>query len=437
MDWMIVLSIGIALLFVLFFLGVPIFIAFLIVNITGTLYAFGPAGFGLFVNSIYNTATFTELATIPLFVLIGEILFRSGSMNVLLNSLDCLIGKVRGRQYVLCIALSGVLGALCGSAAAVAAMLGRSMLPNMLNRGCDTKLSLGTILGGASLAPVIPPSILAIIIGTLANVSIADLLVAGILPGLMLSLLFVCYVGARLWLDPSLAPEEDAGPNHVTWRDRGMAILRMAPCSLVFVLLMGLIMLGMATPSEAAATGAVGALLAAALYKGLSWNVITESLRSAATVSAMILLIMAASVMFSQLLAFTGTAGDLTRFVTGLTSNTVLTLFIMLFIPFILFMFLDEVAVLLILVPIYQPIIVHYDFDPVWFWMLMLINSTLGAMTPPVGYMLFALKGAAPEISTGTIFRAAWPFVGMIVFGLAIMALFPQIITVVPQMIAR
>lgn len=438
MSWVATLSAGLLILFALFIAGVPIFAAFIIVNVAGTLYAFGTSGFGLFANSIYTTATSNSLATIPLFMLIGEILFRSGSMDVLLNSLDKLIGRVRGRQYFLCIALSAMLGALSGSAAAVAAMLGRSILPNMIARGCDTRLSLGTILGGASLAPVIPPSILAIIIGTLADVSIADLLMAGIVPGLVLALLFVAYILVRLKLDPSLATDDrNLDAPTVTWPERGQAVLNMAPCALVLFLVMGLIMLGIATPSEAAATGAAGAIVAAAIYRGLSWRMIVASLSSAAALSAMIVLIMAASVTFSQLLAFTGATGQLTKVITSLTSDPAAALFLMMLVPFILFMVLDEVAVLLVLVPIYQPIVSHFEFDPVWFWMLMLINSTLGAMTPPVGYMLFALKGAAPELSTGTIYRAAGPFVAIIIVGISILATFPQIVTAVPTAVGK
>ncbi|MFO0987283.1 MAG: TRAP transporter large permease subunit [Alphaproteobacteria bacterium] len=433
MTWWLALGIGLAFLLSLFALGVPIFVAFLIVNIAGVLAFFGPAGFGLFANSIFTTATTTALVTAPLFVLMGELLFRSGAMEVVLNSLDRLIGRIRGRQYVLCILLSAILGALSGAAIAVAGMLGRSLLPAMLNRGYDRKLSAGTILGGASLDPVIPPSVLAIIIGTLADVSIAALLIAGIVPGLVLALLFLVYVLIRVWRDPSLAPEpaRDEGPARGS---KTMAVVRMAPAGLVFFMVIGLIMLGIATPSEAAATGALGALVVAALYRALRLAAIVEALKSAVNVAGQILLIMCSAVMFSQLLTFTGATTELTKIVTGLELGRPLMLLLMMALPFVLFMFLDQVALMLVIIPIYQPLLKILGFDAVWFWTLFLINAAAGALTPPFGYVLFALKSAAPELSMGEIFSASWPFVWLLVLGIAIFALFPPIVTFLPSL---
>ena len=189
----------IGLLLALLFLGIPVFVAFLILNVAGILVLMGPAGFGLFANSIYTTATISALATVPLFIVMGEILFRSGAMEAVFDSLDRLVGRIRGRQYVLCILLSAILGALSGAAMAVAGLLGRSLLPEMLKRGYNTRLSAGVILAGACLDPIIPPSVLAILIATLAEISTASLLIAGIIPGLLLMCLFLIYVMYRVW----------------------------------------------------------------------------------------------------------------------------------------------------------------------------------------------------------------------------------------------
>ena len=207
MTWWVALSAGVSMLLVLLAIGVPIFVSFLLLNVAGVLVFLGPAGFGLFAASIFTTANISALAAVPLFILMGDILFRSGAMEVLFNSLDRLIGRIRGRQYVLCILLSAILGALSGAAMAVAGMLGRSLFPSMVGRGYDTRLSVGTILGGASLDPIIPPSVLAIIIATLAQVSTGKLLVAGILPGLLLTGMFLVYVLIVVWAKPSLAPD--------------------------------------------------------------------------------------------------------------------------------------------------------------------------------------------------------------------------------------
>jgi tripartite ATP-independent transporter DctM subunit len=433
MTWWLALGIGLAALLSLFAIGIPIFVSFLIVNIVGVLIFFGPPGFGLFANSVFTTATTAALVTAPLFVLMGELLFRSGAMDVVLNSLDRLVGRIRGRQYVLCILLSAILGALSGAAVAVAGILGRSLLPAMLRRGYDRKLSAGTILAGASLDPVIPPSVLAIIIGTLADVSIAALLIAGIIPGLLLALLFLAYALIRVWRDPSLAPE----PSHDDGPARGsklMAVVRMAPASLVFFMVIGLIMLGVATPSEAAATGALGAVAVGALHGGLNIKAFIESLKSAVNVSGLILLIMCSAVMFSQLMTFTGATSELTRIVAGLELGRPIMLFLMMALPFVLFMFLDQIALMLVIIPIYQPLLKLLDFDPVWFWTLFLINAAAGALTPPFGYVLFALKSAAPELTMGEIFRASWPFVWLLVLGIVLLALFPPLVTFLPSL---
>jgi tripartite ATP-independent transporter DctM subunit len=431
MTWWVALSVGLALLLFLFALGLPVFAAFLIVNIVGVLAFFGPAGFGLFANSIFTTATTSALITVPLFVLMGELLFRSGAMEVVLNSLDRLVGRIRGRQYVLCILLSAILGALSGAAVAVAGMLGRSLLPAMLSRGYDRKLSAGTILGGASLDPVIPPSVLAIIIGTLADVSIASLLIAGILPGLLLAALFLAYALIRVWLDPSLAPlDDDPGTARGSKR---MAVLRMAPAAFVFFMVIGLIMLGIATPSEAAATGALGAVIVGALHRGLNLVAVTESLKSAVNVSGVLLLIMSSAVMFSQLLTFTGATAELTRIIAGLQLGPSMMLVLMMALPFVLFMFLDQVALMLVIIPIYQPLLKILGFDPVWFWTLFLINAAAGGLTPPFGYVLFTLKSAAPELTMREIFSASWPFVWLLVLGIVILSLFPPIVTFLPS----
>jgi tripartite ATP-independent transporter DctM subunit len=425
----------IALVFLLF-LGLPIFAAFLIVNTLGTLLIFGTSGFGLFANSIFSTATTTALATVPLFIVMGEILFRCGAMDVLFDALDRLIGRVRGRQFILCIILSAILGALSGAAMAVAGLLGRSLFPAMRQRGYDTRLAAGTILGGAALDPIIPPSILAVLISTIAGVSTASMLVAGIVPGILLVGLYLAYVMIRVYWDPTLAPDiagEADGPR------RGgalLAVVKVIPCSLVFFLVMGLIMAGVATPTEAAATGVAGAILVAAIYRGLTFRVVLDALHSAATISSLMLVIMCSAVMFGQLLSFTGATQAMGQVVVQLGLPGPLMLFALMALPFVLFMFLDQLAIMMVLIPIYQPLLSHYAFDPIWFWTLFLIVATVGGLTPPFGYVLFALKSAAPDLSISDIYSASWPFVWLIVLGLVVLAIFPGLVTFLPNMMA-
>ena len=434
MVWWAILLTGIAILVGLFLTGVPIFLAFTIMIISGVVFMFGDAAFGMVVNSMYETGTLAALGTVPLFILLGEILFRSGSMEVLLDSIDKLVGRVRGRGYVLSISLSTVLGALSGSGIAVAAMLGRSLLPMMRRRGYDTKLSIGTILAGACLAPIIPPSILAIIVGTLADVSIASLLIAGVLPGLLLAVLFVTACLIKVRINPELAPVEE-NVETVDLRGKLKAVLGLLPFTVIIFMVMGLIMLGIATPSESAATGVLGAILTAAYYRKLSFRMLYEAIGEAALLASVILLILASAVMFTQLLAFTGATRALTEVITSMDVSAPMMFFLMMLIPFILCMFIDQLGLMLVIIPIYLPIIKVMEFDPVWFWLLFLLNITLGAITPPFGYIMFAVKGAAPDVPMKDIFNASWLFVILTLIGMVLMAVFPDIVTLLPRAI--
>jgi tripartite ATP-independent transporter DctM subunit len=435
MTWWVLLSGSLGFLLVLLFLGFPLFVSFLILNIAGVFMLFGSSGFGLFANSIYSSATLGTLTAVPLFIAMGEILFRSGAMEVLFDSLDRLVGNIRGRQYVVALLLSAVLGALSGAAMAVAGLLGRSLLPAMRKRGYDTKLSAGTLLAGATLDPIIPPSVLAVVIATTADVSTGKMLIAGIIPGLMLTVMFIIYVLLRVYFNPSLAPDLAVDIAERKMSDNiFVALAKMIPSVFVFFMVMGLIIFGVATPTEAAATGVLGAVILAAFYRRLTWTMVVEAAYAAATIASLLLIIMCTAVMFSQLLTVTGSARSLAQFVAEMDLSAVIMLSALMIVPWILFMFLDQVALMMVLIPIYQPIIRHYGFDEIWFWTLFLVVAAAGGLTPPFGYTLFALKSAAPDVPIKTIFHASWPFEWIIILGIIVMAFFPSVITVLPRL---
>lgn len=426
---------GLLILVIVLLTGVPIYLGFLLLNGIGIWYFFGNSGVGLLVNSVVDSLTSLNMTTIPLFVLMGEILFRSGAVEVVFDAVNQMIGRIRGRLYVFTVILSTIFGALCGSAVAVVAMLGRSVLPTMVRRGYDPQLSASVIQGGASLAPIIPPSLLAVVIGSLANVSISDLLIAGILPGLMLAGLFVVYVYWRIARDPTLAPVEEAGP-----RPRLADVLRatvsLLPFTLIIASVMGLMLLGIATPSESAATGVVGALLAAACYRKLDLRMLRDAVASSVRISGVILIIVSTAVLFGQLLAFTGATTDLVQAVTGLPVHPLVMFFLLMLIPFVLCMFIDQFAFMLLAIPLYAPIVAAMGFDPIWFWTQFSINMTLASLTPPFGYTLFALRAAAPEhLNIQQVFAASWPIVATVICGMAIMTAAPQIITFLPGLL--
>jgi len=261
------------------------------------------------------------------------------------------------------------------------------------------------------------------------------MLIAGIIPGIVLTGMFLVYVLIRVYFKPSLAP--DIAVDIVDRKASGsalMALARMVPSLFVFFMVMGLIMLGVATPTEAAATGVLGAILLAAMYRRLSIRMVVDAFYSATTVASLLLIIMCSAVMFSQLLTVTGAARTLGQIVVHLDLSAAVMIFAMLAVPFVLFMFLDQIALMLVLVPIYQPIIKIYAFDDIWFWTLFLIVATVGGLTPPFGYVLFALKSAAPDVPINVIYRASWPFVWIITAGMFVFAFFPQLILYLPRL---
>lgn len=429
------IAIAMAALLVLMATSMPVFVAFMIVNLVSVGLIIGSAGFGMFVNSLFETTTTLSLVTVPLFILMGEILFRSSTVDVVLGAVDRLVGQLRGRQYILSVLLAAIFSTLSGAAMGVAAMLGRSMLPSMIKRGYDPALAAGNILAGASLAPLIPPSVLTIIIGTLAGVSISGLLVAGILPGLMLAGLFIAYTMLRIIRNPALAPTEKDPHRKLRLQDVIVSVMELLPFSVIIIMVMGLILAGVATPTEAGAMGVLGAMFVGAINRRLTAPLLWDSLKSTALIASMILLIMASSKLFSQLLAFSGGATAMTNLVVALDFPPLVMLIILLALPFVLCMFVDQIAIMLIVIPIYLPVVAHLGFDPIWFWMIFLVVITIGGITPPFGYTLFALKGAWQEGSLATVFSAAWPFVLIFLLGIALMIAVPSIVTFLPSLI--
>lgn len=434
MDWALILLCFFGALLFLMSTGMNVFVAFLVVNLTATALLIGGRGFGLFVNSVTDSISNGSYATIPLFILMGEILFRSGSVDVLFDSVDRLIGRIRGRLYAVVIVIATIFGALSGAAVAVSAMLGRSAMPNMEARGYNPRLSATVILAGASLAPIIPPSLLAIIVGSLADVSIAGLLIAGIIPGIIISMMTGTYVAASVIRNPSLAPpnveEDDA--------DRGSAlgaVIRMIPFMFIIFMVMGMIMLGIATPGESAATGVVGSILVAMLYKRASTSMLLEALASATRLSVMIMIIVASSTLFSQLVAFTGASRALVAWSTELGVSPMVMFIILMALPLFLCMFIDQIAFLLMAVPLYEPLVKAMEYDPIWFWTIFLINLTVGGVTPPFGYTLFALSAAAPNISVAQVFRASVPVLVIFLLAMVLLTVVPDLVTWLPGVI--
>jgi len=433
-SWSVTLLAIFGILLALLGSGLPIFAGFLLVNVVAAMLLMGPPAIGLFVNSMLDTASTEALVAVPLYMLLGELLFRTGGVEVLYNALNRLVGAIRGRMYVVAIALSSCLGAISGSAMASVAMLGRFVYPTMIQRGCDRQLSIGMILAGATLDPIIPPSILAVILATLAGLSIADFLIAGVGPGILLACAFAGYAVIRTTLNPRLDARPAPGVGPVSWREALAAAGQIVPFLAVIFLVLGLIMLGIAQPTEAAAVGIVGALLLSVLYRTFSLALVYRACFGAAITTATVLVIIACAKLFSQILAFTGATSGLVEVVSGLAVNRWIVFAVMMLSIWVICMFIDELAVMLIAVPVFTPIIQHLGFDPVWFWMMFLINITLGGITPPIGYTNFVFKSVAPPGTTmGEIMRAAWPMVFIAMGCIVLMCFVPEIVTWLPS----
>lgn len=428
MEWWLILSVLLGCLVLLLITGIPVSFAFFFLNIIGAyIFMGGTLGLQQLVLGIYNSLTSFTLAPVPLFVFMGEVLFQSGMAMRTLEVLDKWMGRLPGRLSLLTIGGGTIFSNLSGSTMANTAMLGSLLVPEMMRRGYSKSMALGPILGTGGLAMIIPPSAIAIILGTLARISIGGLLIAGILPGLLMATLYASYVIIRCWLNPSLAPSYDV--SETSWREKIVGLFKyVIPLSSIVFLVVGLIFLGIATPTEAAAMGALGSIILAACYRGLNLVVIKRAVDGALRVTVMTLLIIAGSVTFSQILAFTGASRGLAEYVVNLPFSPLLLLIAMQILLLVLGAFMDQISMMMITIPIYMPIVHGLGFDPLWFGILMLINLEIAFTSPPFGLLLFVMKGVAPEGTTiGDIYKSVIPFMICDVIVMALIMIFPQI----------
>ncbi|MGE3711613.1 MAG: TRAP transporter large permease subunit [Hyphomicrobiaceae bacterium] len=430
--WYTTLGIAFGLLVIMTFSGMPLFAGFLLLNIVGVVLFFGTSAFGMFTNSMFDTLTNEALVAVPLFLLMGEVLSKSNAIEELYSALDAIIGRIKIKLYASCIALATVLGTMSGSAMADAAILSRTLYPGMLARGYDRKISAGLIMSGATMAPIIPPSILCVVLATLASESVGALLVAGILPGILLASLLLIYVWLRVVFDPSKAPATDDGISY-TLAQRMGAVLRLLPFCGVIFMVVGLIILGVASPTEAAATGVFAALLVSIYLRTFSLGLVWNCLFLAARTSTTIFVILMSANLFGQLLSYTGAPEGMLQLVEHLDLTPSMVFWVLIFISFISCMFLGQTEYMLISVPIFLPIVKAAGFDPIWFWMIYLVTITIGGMTPPFGMTMFVFK-ASTDMSMTEVYNATWPFVAMLMLGVSIMFLFPPIVTFLPSL---
>jgi len=433
MEWWAVLSLFLAGIIIVLVWGLPVAFAFLLVDIIGVLIFMGPHGLTQMTLQIFSSLSTFALTPIPLFILMGELLFHSGMAYKTLDVLDMWLGRIPGRLSVLAAGSGVMFAAMSGSTIANTAMLGTVLLPEMRRRGYGKSMALGPIVAAGPLAALIPPSSLAVVLASIARIPVGDMLLGGVGPGLVLGLAFCAYIMIRCWLNPSLAPHYERVDVSFSEKVLGFVIYVLPLGSIIFSVL-GLMILGLATPTEAAASGALVTLVVAACYGKLTKKMVMDSLIGTLEITIMVFMIIAASNTFSSLLAYTGATTGLVATVQGLQVSPLLILVGMNIVVIIMGCFMETIAIMMITLPIFMPIITTLGFDPVWFGVIILVNCETGMLTPPFGMLLFVMKGVAPpDITMQDIIRAAFPYILIYIASLAVLIAFPSIILWLPS----
>ncbi len=431
-EWVYNLAFFFGLLMLMMLSGMPVALGFITLNIVGLYFFLGPGSLALLATSSFSSIGQFTLIAIPLFILMGELLMRTGLAAKTVEAVDHWIGRIPGRLSLSAVGGGTLFGALSGASMASVAMLGSTLVPEMAKRGYKPAMSVSSILAGGGLAVLIPPSALGVLLGALAKVSIAKLLLAGILPGLILAAMYFAYFAIRAKLQPELAPPYQA--QVISLKQKLHALLMVSPLLSLIVVVTGFIFLGIATPSESAAMGVVATMILAACYKRLSFEAVWKSLMATMTTTTMMLLVIVGSTGFSQLLAATGSTSSLVSVVGGLDIHPLLTVILMQVVVLILGCFIDTISIMLVAIPVFMPIINAIGLDPIWFCILILVQLELAGITPPFGVLLFVMKGVQQHLKIGEIYRAALPIVLIQIALVALLMIFPALVTTLPDL---
>lgn len=443
MEWYWTLASLIGAILVLMAVGLPVGIAFIAVNVvaaviylggSGSFFETAERGVGILAGNAFESMTTFALVPIPMFLLMGELFFHTGLANRMFTAVEKLMGRVPARLSYVTVAGGTAFATLSGSSMGSTALLGTLMVPEMTKRGYKKHMSIGPILGTGGLAMLIPPSALAVLLGTLAELDIGKLLIAGIVPGLILAMMYIVLIYGMARRDPDAAPAYDI--EFVPWSTRLKLLCTdvLPMISVVFGVII-LIMGGIATPSEAAAFGCLGVLILAVLYRSLTFKSTWTSMEGAARVTIMALLIIFGSATFSQILAFSGASSGLIGWVTQFDLDPIVMLLVMFGILLVLGMFMDQLSMMLLTVPIFFPLAIKFGFDPIWFAVIVLLAMEISFTTPPFGLLLFVMQGVSPP---GTKFSeiclAAIPFMACAMVLVVLIVIFPGIVLWLPSL---
>jgi tripartite ATP-independent transporter DctM subunit len=391
------------------------------------------AGLAMAGQQMFDISTNYGLTVIPLFVLMGAFIHRAELSAELYDGANAFLGHRRGGLAMSTIAACGGFAAVCGSSIATAATMARVAMPSMRRYGYADSLSAGSIAAGGTLGILIPPSVPMVIYGILAEADIGKLFIAGILPGLLLTALFIATIAAQTAIDPTAGP---AG-TRVSWRARMRAVSRIWGVALLFVVIIGGIYLGVFTPTEAAGVGAAGAFLFALLRGNLGWRGTYGALVETGITTGMIFIVTFGALVFSNFITIAGMTAQISASIEGLNASPLGVVLAMCLVYVVLGCIFDSLAMLILTVPVFVAIINPMGVDLIWFGIVVIIVVELGLITPPIGMNVFVVNSIVPDISVWTIFGGVWPFVIAMILCLALIILFPSIATFLPSYMGR
>ena len=403
--------------------GLWVAFAMILVGVVGIIFWMPPGAMKILGYIPFSITNSFVLTAIPLFVFMGEVLFRSGISDRLYEDLTPFFSRFPGQLFHTNIASCAVFAAACGSSPATAATIGTVALPQLLNRGYDPKLALGSIAAGGTLGILIPPSIIMIIYGSIVGESVAQLFLAGVVPGIMISLLFMLYIGIRCTINPGLAPAIEKTP----WKKSLQGLWGIWPIGFLFVLVLGGIYAGIVTATEAAGIGAAGALLLAWGYRQMTWESFRQATLNTVRTTCMVMILIVGSNVMVVALANLKVPEYLvkTTIASGLSPLAIMILIFIFYL--ILGCLMDGVSMIVLTLPITYPIVSSLGFDSIWYGIIIVILVELALLTPPVGINLYILRGLRPAFSLGYVIRGAVPFVFILLLSLVILTAFPQI----------
>jgi tripartite ATP-independent transporter DctM subunit len=419
------------------FSGLPVAFCLIGIGMVFALIIVGPSAIHLAFYSTFGAMTYDIFLAIPLFVAMSVIIEFSGIASALYDTMYKWFGPLRGGLAIGTVVICTIIAAMTGLGATGVVTMGVIALPEMLKRGYDKGLAIGCIPSGGALGPLIPPSAPMITLAAFGSLSVGKMFIGGIIPGLALSLSYSIYIAIKAYRNPQLAPalprEERA-----TWREKFISLRGVILPIILIIVVLGSIYSGVATPTEAGAVGAIGALLCALIYRQLSWKTLRQAVTVAAKISGMVMWLMAGGMCFSSILGITGITNWVGSSLLGLSVAPIITIIAMQMIGLILGCFIDSASITIICIPLFIPVVKALGFDPLWFGIVFTVNLIVGYITPPFGMNLFFAKGIAPEgITMQLIYRSVIPYVFMGIFVIVLCFIFPGVVLWLPNLMSK